>query len=81
MEILQALLDSEIPFELDAQIMGCVRARLGYNMNGFVATHWADTMADAVAWLADAAREHFPDSAFSKARPRQRSNPTVASSG
>ena len=67
LETLQALYDSEINFHLSTFWDGGFAAKLGDDMNGYV---WEEdefeTLKEAVAALAAAAKRIYPDSTFAK---------------
>jgi hypothetical protein len=71
MEILQALYDSEINFEISSFWDGGFTWKLGDAMNGFDAQGNARTVDQAVQELSDAALWHYPASAFVNRRPIQ----------
>jgi hypothetical protein len=73
METLQALADSEIPFQIDTSVTGWFTVMLGDESNGFVAKWSTRNIGEAVTWLETAATEHFPDSYFAQSlvRPEQ----------
>jgi len=66
MDILQALYDSEINFELSTFWDNGFEWKLGDNWNGFKATGNCETLAEAVQQLKEAAIEHFPTSVFTQ---------------
>ena len=68
-KVLEQLIASEIAFQLDGFICGYLGVKLGDPANGFVASTSVRAPDDAAAWLADAARQHFPESEFARAEP------------
>lgn len=64
MSMLQPLYDSEINFSLSSFWDGGITARLGDEMNGFVAVETFEKVHDAEMWLLNIARIKFPDSKF-----------------
>jgi hypothetical protein len=63
---LQGLYESEVNYTVSA-FWGCgFRWKLGDGLNGFVAEGSAATFDQAVSNLAQAAIEHFPESAFAR---------------
>jgi hypothetical protein len=64
---LQGLYESEINYTVSAFWDCGFRWKLGDDLNGFVAEGTAATFEQAVSELAQAAIEHFPDSAFARA--------------
>lgn len=68
MDLLQAMYDSEINFEISTFWDGGFEWKLGDGMNGFVAEGNGRTMQGAADALAAAAIEKYPNSAFAKSR-------------
>jgi hypothetical protein len=67
MDALQKLYESEIKFSITTFWDDAFQWGLGDGMNGFCATGTSRTFSDAVAALSQAAKEHFPGSAFAQA--------------
>ena len=67
MHALQKLYDSEINFEISVFFDAGFEWRLGDGMNGYKAEGNSATFAAAVDDLCDAARSHYPESAFAVA--------------
>lgn len=63
-DVLDALVASEIPFELHTLTTGRYLVRLGDPCNGFVDQQWCRSAREVATWLADAAAKHFPSSHF-----------------
>lgn len=66
MNTLQRLYDSEINWEISTFWDGGFIWRLGDEHNGWKASGNTNTLEEAISALAEAARKHFPDSAFAK---------------
>ncbi|SRR5581483_760693 len=62
--ILQAIYDSEINFELSTFWCGGFNWKLGDPANGYHAEGNAETLDGAIQQLAEAVRRHFPSSVF-----------------
>lgn len=67
MNVLQALYNSEINFELSTFWDGGFEWKLGDAVNGFKESGTAETLIGAEVALAEAALRHYPDSIFAKA--------------
>lgn len=78
-KVLEQLVASEITFQLDGFTCGYLGVKLGDPANGFVASTSVRAPDDAAAWLADAARRHFPESEFALAEPVKRKSGFVPS--
>lgn len=65
--VLQALYDSEINVTISWFWDGGMNLVLGDNSNGIRAATTVDTTEGAARWLIDAAKRHYPASAFAKA--------------
>lgn len=70
-QTLQAMHDSEINASISWFFDGQFHARLGDDMNGFVAESVSATLEDAIDWLIAEAVKHYPGSAFDRAAPAQ----------
>lgn len=64
MSLLQQLYDSEINFSITTFWDGGVTAKLGDEINGYVAEEIFEKVIDAEMWLLGQARIHFPESKF-----------------
>lgn len=64
--VLQRLHDSEINASIGSFYDGCFTAKLGDEMNGFIAEETLPTMVEAERWLQNEAIARFPDSVFAK---------------
>lgn len=66
MEILAALVESEINVTLTGSWLKGWSAELGDDRRGTVADAWHSTPKAAIRWLAEQALEHFPESDFAE---------------
>lgn len=69
MNTLQKLYDSEINWEISTPLDGGIDWQLNDEENDRKAGGWSQTLDGAIRALAQAAREHFPDSVFAKEAP------------
>lgn len=65
--VLQALYDSEINVTISWFWDGGINVVLGDHSNGVRSAGNVDTTEDAARWLIDAAKKHYPKSAFAQA--------------
>ena len=66
MDILQRLHDSEINASISTFFDRVITAKLGDEMNGFVAEQLCETVAEAKQWLAAEAIRRYPNSEFAR---------------
>jgi hypothetical protein len=64
-QVIQNMYESEINCEVSTFWDAGFLVKLGDYVNGFVAETHVRTAAEAAVWLTTAAKEHFPESAFS----------------
>lgn len=68
-DVFQRLYDSEINFAVSTLWDAGFDVKLGDPMNGFKAETTVHAWSEVAPWLEVVAREHFPESDFTKAAP------------
>jgi hypothetical protein len=66
MSVLQRMHDSELNASISTFFDRVITAKLGDELNGFVAEQLCDTVEEAEQWLAAEAIRRYPNSVFAK---------------